>query len=49
MSECSILGLVARGGLQSPHHFLEQKKKCFIHNIGLDEREGADKKQQKTT
>ena len=33
---------------QPPHHFLEQNN-FFLHNIGVDEREGVDKKQQKMT
>ena len=39
------LGLVARG-LQQLHHFLEQKD-FFLHNIGVDERKGIDKKTTK--
>ena len=41
------LGLVSR--LQPPLHFMEQKN-FFQHDIGVDEREGIDKKnQQKMT
>ena len=40
------LGLVARG-LQPPPPFSAAKDFFFLHNIGVDESEGIDKKQQK--